>query len=385
MTGLRRLFGLLILGLLALGLRQPTIQAAPNDSLHLTLGNPSNAVADPLVPNNYLIERTQYALAYQRDAGIPAWVSWHLEVQDLGSTSRGDFVADTSLPSGWYQVQPGDYSGSGYDRGHMIPSGDRTISRAANDQTFIMSNMIPQAPDNNQGPWANLENASRTWARAGNELYIITGGFGNKGTIASGHVVIPSFTWKVIVILPVGNDDANRVAANTRVIGIWMPNNQGIRSNPWEQYRVSVDYIESMTGFDFLSNVPTSIQNIVEAQVDGSPAVTVTPGTVSPTATRTPTATPTTTRTVTPSVTASATQTVTPATISATATRTATPAVTLTASPTDSGPPSFTFTPTPAATSTPSITPVVTVSATASASVTVVIPQYQLFLPYVTQ
>ncbi len=385
MTGLRRLFGLLILGLLALGLRQPTTQAAPNDSLHLTLGNPSNAVSDPLVPDNYLIERTQYAMAYQRDAGIPAWVSWHLEVQDLGSTSRGDFVADSSLPSGWYRVQPGDYSGSGYDRGHMIPSGDRTVSRAANDQTFIMSNMIPQAPDNNQGPWANLENMCRTWARAGNELYIMTGGYGTKGTIASGRVNIPAFTWKVIVILPVGNDDANRVATNTRVIGIWMPNNQGIRSNAWEQYRVSVDYIESMTGFDFLSNVPTAIQNFVEAQVDGSPAVTVTPGTVSPTATRTATATPSATRTATPSVTASATSAVTPATVSATATRTATPAVSVTASPTDSGPPSFTFTPTPSITQTASQTPVVTASATPSASATVAIPQVQIFLPYVTK
>ncbi|ABX03786.1 DNA/RNA non-specific endonuclease [Herpetosiphon sp.] len=356
MTGLRRLLGLLVLGLLALGLRQPTTQAAPNDSLHLTLGNPSNAVADPLVPNNYLIERTQYALAYQRDAGIPAWVSWHLEVQDLGSTSRGDFAVDTSLPSGWYRVATSDYSGSGYDRGHMTPSGDRTSSRAANDQTFIMSNIIPQAPDNNQGPWNDLENDSRTWARAGNELYIISGGYGTKGTIASGRVLIPAVTWKVIVVLPVGNDDANRVAANTRVIGIWMPNDQGIRSNAWEQYRVSVDYIESMTGYDFLSNVPTAIQAIVEAQVDGSPVVTVTPGTVSPTATRTPTATPTATRTATPTATTSATAT-----------------------------PSNTLTPTATVTTIPSVTPSITASATPSVSATVVIPQYYSFLPYVTQ
>ncbi len=305
----RRLVLILVLLLLgaAAGTHPFTTQARPT-SLHLTLGNPSGAVADPAQPTNYLIDRPQYALAYQRDAGIPAWVSWHLDSSDIGSVGRGSFVPDTSLPAGWYQVQPGDYSGSGYDRGHMTPSGDRTSTRANNDATFIMSNIIPQAPDNNQGPWASLENYCRSLLGS-SELYIISGGAGSLGSIASGQVQIPAYTWKVIVVLPIGDDDASRVSASTRVIGIWMPNVQGIRSTPWQDFRVSVDFIEAQTGFDFLSNVDPAVQAIVEAQVDGSPGGP-TP-TLLPTLTPTPVTATSTPGTTTPSATA-ATTTATP-------------------------------------------------------------------------
>jgi endonuclease G len=293
---------LLLLGL-AVGIRPFATQARPAlISLHLTLGNPSGAVPDPAFPANYLIDRAQNAMAYQRDAGIPAWVSWHLEAADIGGVGRGNFAADTSLPAGWYQILPSDYTGSGYDRGHMTPSGDRTSSRAANDETFLMTNIIPQAPDNNQGPWANLENDSRAMLGAGNELYIISGGSGSLGTLAGGKLQIPAVTWKVIVVLPVGDNDASRVTTGTRVIGIWMPNVQGIRSTQWESYRVSVDFIESQTGFDFLSLVPEPIQAVVEAQVDGGgPGSTATPPPPSLTPTSTPTGTlPTPTATTVP-------------------------------------------------------------------------------------
>ena len=308
---------LLLLGL-TVSIRPFTTQARPAlVSLHLTLGNPSDAVADPAFPANYLIDRPQYALAYQRDAGIPSWVSWHLESSDLGGVGRGDFVADGSLPAGWYQVLPGDYTGSGYDRGHMTPSGDRTSSRVNNDATFIMSNIIPQAPDNNQGPWAALENYCRGLLQNGYELYIISGGSGSLGTLAGGKLAIPAVTWKVIVVLPTGDNDASRVTAATRVIGIWMPNVQGIRSTPWENFRVSVDSIEAQTGLNFLSEVAEPAQSIVEAQVDGSSTTNPTATPVSPTAiTFTPTPPPTATATVS--------GTVTPATATATA-PTATP------------------------------------------------------------
>jgi endonuclease G len=137
--------------------------AAPPVSVHLTLGNPSGATTSTSNPTNYLMLKPQFALSYHRDRGEPNWVSWHLSSDWLGSTPRQDnFRADTTLPSGWYRVQGTDYSGSGYDRGHMCPSADRTLTIADNSATFLMTNMIPQAPDNNQGPWANLESYCRS-------------------------------------------------------------------------------------------------------------------------------------------------------------------------------------------------------------------------------
>ncbi|MDT5293518.1 MAG: endonuclease mitochondrial [Acidobacteriota bacterium] len=250
----------------------------PPTGEHLTMGNPSNAVTDVNQPSNYLLDKTQYAVSYNRDKGRPNWVSWHLDSTWLGSTARqDDFRADTTLPAGWYQVQATDYSGSGFDRGHHCPSADRTNTVASNSSTFLMSNMMPQAPDNNQGPWANLETYCRTLVSAGNELYIITGGSGSGGTgsnggttltVAAGHVAVPSQTWKVIMVLPTGTNDVSRVTTATRTIAVIMPNAQGIRANDWKTYRVSVDQVESLTGYDFFSSVSPSIQSVIEARVD---------------------------------------------------------------------------------------------------------------------
>jgi endonuclease G len=250
----------------------------PSASEHLTMGNPSNAATDVNQPANYLMEKPQYALSYHRHNGRANWVSWHLDSTWMGSAPRqDDFRNDTTLPAGWHQVQGTDYSGSGFDRGHYCPSADRTSTIAANSSTFLMTNMMPQSPDNNQGPWADLEDYSRTLVNAGNELHIIMGGAGQGGTgsnggvtmtIAGGYVQVPAQTWKVILVQPQGTNDVARVTTSTRVIAVVMPNVQGIRSNTWQQYRVSVDEVEQLTGYDFFSNVPASIQAVVESVVD---------------------------------------------------------------------------------------------------------------------
>jgi endonuclease G len=246
----------------------PTPTPTPVPSEHLTMGNPSNAVTDVSQPNNYLMDKPQYALSYSRDNGGPNWVSWHLSSSWLGSAPRqDDFRADTTLPSGWYRVQATDYSGSGFDRGHMCPSADRTNTVANNSATFLMTNMIPQLPANNQGVWANLESYSRTLISQGNELYIISGGHGLQFFIANGHVAVPAQTWKVIIVLPNGSNDVSRVTTSTRTIAVVMPNSGSIGSD-WRAYRVSVDQVEAITGFDFFSNVSSGIQAVIEGQVD---------------------------------------------------------------------------------------------------------------------
>jgi endonuclease G, mitochondrial len=246
----------------------PTPTPTPTTTVHLTMGNPSNAVTNVAQPNNYLMEKVQYSLSYSRDNGGPNWVSWHLDNSWLGSTPRqDDFRADTTLPSGWYRVQATDYSGSGFDRGHMCPSADRTSTVTANSSTFLMTNMIPQLPANNQGVWANLETYSRTLVSQGNELYIISGGHGLQHFIANGRVAVPAQTWKVIIVLPVGSNDVSRVNTSTRTIAVVVPNSGSINSD-WRTYRVSVDQIEAITGFDFFSNVSSGIQAVIEGRID---------------------------------------------------------------------------------------------------------------------
>jgi endonuclease G len=248
-------------------------------SEHLTLGNPSGAVADPARPTNYLLSKPQYALSYHRDRGIPNWVSWHLSADWRGSAPRqDDFRPDAALPAGWYQVQSSSYTGSGFDRGHMCPSADRTNTVADNSATFLMTNMTPQAPRLNQQTWANLEDYTRTFLSAGNEVYVIAGSYGRGGTGANGYsatldqgrVAVPARCWKVVVVLPAGTNDATRVGTSTRVIAVDMPNDNSI-STAWGTYRTSVDSIEADTGFDLLSAVPVAVQQAIEARIDAGP------------------------------------------------------------------------------------------------------------------
>ena len=248
-------------------------------SVHLELGNPSNAVADVQQFNNYLMEKPSFALSYNRDKGTPNWVSWHLENDWTGPLPRTDtFRADPAVPADWYRVQSTDYFASGFDRGHMTPNADRDnpASIPLNQETFLMSNMVPQAPDNNQGPWANFENFLRTLLPA-NEIYIVagpqgTGGLGDNGpaaTIANGHVTVPAQTWKVVLVLPQGENDITRVNAATRTIAVLMPNLNGIDPD-WQQFITTVDEVEALTGYDFFANLPDAVENAIEAGINGT-------------------------------------------------------------------------------------------------------------------
>jgi len=258
-----------------------TVTGPPDPNDNLALGNPSDAVTDENSPLNYLLVKTQYVMSYNRDRGTPNWVAWHLDSSWIGSTDRqNDFRPDPSLPAGWYQVLDTDYSGSGFDRGHHCPSGDRTDSVADNSATFFMTNMMPQAPYNNQGVWADLENYCRTLVSQGNELYIYAGGSGTGGTgsnggvtntIANGHVTVPSQTWKVIVVLPVGSNDASRVNRFTRVIAVIMPNSQSVGApgtGNWKNYRTSVNNVEALTGYHFFTNVFPGSRPILKKRTD---------------------------------------------------------------------------------------------------------------------
>jgi hypothetical protein len=137
--------------------------------------------------------------------------------------------------------------------------------------------MVPQAPGNNQGPWAAMENYLRTFLPA-SELYIVSGGFGTGGTGSGGGttnvlgsgVTVPNKTWKVVLILPVGDNDVSRVDGNTRTIAVIMPNLDSIRPDQWQKYLTTVDQVETLTGYDFFSNVPAATQNAFEPKLDAA-------------------------------------------------------------------------------------------------------------------
>ncbi len=246
-----------------------------DSTLQMQLGNPSGATTNATNHTHYLIQRTVETIDYNDTLGEPNWASWDLTTADTGSSGRSSsFYQDTTLPAGFTQVDPNSYSGSGYDRGHMCPSGDRTDNTTDNKLVFYMSNMIPQAPDNNQGVWASLENDCRSFAAAGNEILITCGPSSFDGSrIPSGSAAIPAYTWKIAVVVPLGSGTAlSRINTSTRVIAVKIPNIAGVRTTPWQNFVTNVYQLETDTGFTFFTALPANVATVLKGLVDGTPA-----------------------------------------------------------------------------------------------------------------
>ncbi|MHC5609575.1 MAG: DNA/RNA non-specific endonuclease [Nostoc sp.] len=105
----------------------PIVPTKSSISPHLMLGNPSGATPTSITPDNYLMVKNQYAVSYNQTKGTANWVAWQLNKSWLGDAERqNNFRPDNTLPTGWTRITPSAYTGSGYDRGHIAPSGDRT-------------------------------------------------------------------------------------------------------------------------------------------------------------------------------------------------------------------------------------------------------------------
>lgn len=244
----------------------PTPSLVDSNEGNLLLGNPSNAAQ---APTNFLVARPQLTLSYNRDQGGPNWVAWHTDAGDLGGTDRGKFRPDPLLPKDW-QITPSDYTNSGNDRGHVCPSGDRTASRAENDATFFMSNMLPQTAELNRHIWADFENYLRSVVREGNEIYQVAGGAGVAQTIDGGKIAVPKVCWKVALILPVGSSDLSRINAQTRVICLAIPNveDKRLETGDWRNYTTTAAGLEKATGLDFFVALPKNTARALENKTD---------------------------------------------------------------------------------------------------------------------
>jgi endonuclease G len=219
--------------------------AAKLSSPHLPFGNPSEAGADP---NNQLVLRPQFAASWNASKRIPNWVAWRLVASDIGDTERSQFYSDPEIST----PSPKDYTRSGYDRGHLCPSKDRSDTPENNKGAFTMLNIFPQAPDNNRGPWEKAERFERDLALAGREVYVIAGGAGSQEGFKG--IDVPESTWKIIVALERGKSFPEG-QEKAQVFAVIMPNHDDLNDR-WQEYQTSVSEIEKKTGFRFFKNAP---------------------------------------------------------------------------------------------------------------------------------
>ena len=215
----------------------------------------------PVMPEEkqgQIIQHTGYTLSYDAKNKTPQWVAWELTNEETrGKEERtNDFQPDPQVIG--TQVVTFDYSGSGYDRGHMAPAGDMKWSKQAMQESFYMTNICPQDHNLNTEDWNDLEMKSREWARRYGKVHIVCGpiykGIRNE-YIGEHRVKVPDAFFKVILI-----DDARKSYA----LGFLFENKAGER--PLKEYLVSVDEIERITGMDFFSVLPDNLEDRLEAE-----------------------------------------------------------------------------------------------------------------------
>jgi endonuclease G len=237
-----------------------------------------------------IISRNQYIISYNKERRAPNWVAWKLEASQIGNSGRtNNFVVDTELEnylvktgSSAHAVDPNEYKGSCFDRGHQIPSADRSDSVDDNQMTFFMSNMIPQTPYLNRVVWEHLEQYTRDLVQQQNKkVYVIAGPIydDNFGAIGPHHdIPVPSKDFKAIIIL-----DPNQTLQNldqAQVIYVVMPNTLEDGTKPlqmettscptfhpghadrtdWKQYITNLQTVESMSGLHLFTKIP-AVQN----------------------------------------------------------------------------------------------------------------------------
>lgn len=233
-----------------------------SDNINVALGIP----IDQDISDDHLIERTQYVISYNKYKNVANWVSWNLDSSWYGDAPRysGNFITDNSLPDSFYKVKHSDYTNSGYDRGHMVRSEERTRTVEDNKASFLMTNILPQHPDLNRGVWLNLEyHCEYLCKKEKKKLFVIAGGVYHSENRVKNAAAIPDSCFKIIVVLN-NNESIESITDSTEVIAVIMPNFAGVRNEKWHNYLTTIRRIETSTGYNFLSNLSEELQNSIE-------------------------------------------------------------------------------------------------------------------------
>lgn len=225
-------------------------------------GTDGNALEIPVMESGkggQVLKRKGYTLSYDADYKTPQWVAWELTRKETkGTEERTDkFLPDPDVLGA--KAYTGDYTKSGYDRGHMAPAADMKWSQKAMEESFYLSNICPQNPNLNRGDWNDLEELSRQWAKKYGAIHIACGPIydtKHPKRIGNNKVAVPNAFYKVILI----NDKKD-----PKAIGFIFPNSAGHK--PLKKYMVTVDSVEQRTRIDFFPALPDEVENRIEAEL----------------------------------------------------------------------------------------------------------------------
>ena len=225
---------------------------------------PTPTVPDDILPTSStgeIIHHTYYTLSYVEDHEQAEWVAYELTRTRLDKNwvdRAGSFFPDPLVRT--ESATPRDYSGSGYDRGHLAPAADMAFDTVAMNETFFMSNISPQERAFNGGVWRELEENVRDWARKFEHLYVVTGPVltrpGN-GQIGFSKVTVPASYYKVLL-----------APEQHRAIAFILPNT--VSDKPLMEYACTIDEVEELTRIDFFPKILKGLDEELEGSLDKS-------------------------------------------------------------------------------------------------------------------
>jgi endonuclease G, mitochondrial len=242
----------LVIGLMAvLGFDQTSAEAQPGSCpQHFVAGTPPALLKPQLARGTQALCYEQFAVLHSGVVRTPLWSAEHLtrdQVETAGQLKRRNaFHHESRLPAE-DRAELADYARSGYDRGHMSPSGDMSTPKAQR-QSFSLANMIPQHPCNNEVLWEGIESAVRDVAFAEGEIYVVTGPIyeGTDIPFLNGRIAVPSRIYKAVY------DPVRRAAA-----AYVTQNADGMN---WQA--ISIDQLAQITGIDPFPAVPAEIKAV---------------------------------------------------------------------------------------------------------------------------
>jgi DNA/RNA endonuclease G (NUC1) len=180
---------------------------------HLPWGVPA---VDPAAGAEWYLPQRNYIIRYDGDLRVPLLTAERVAASKLRRVHRTDcFRRDPRIDSPM-DSKPSDFSEPIFDQGHLAAFANQTASIVAGNNSFIMSNMVPQTCQFNRGIWQILEGVVRLWARHYGTVYVFSGsifdrdGDGHRDADAAAarmtssngqkRVAVPTAFFKVVVV-----------------------------------------------------------------------------------------------------------------------------------------------------------------------------------------
>ncbi|RJF85256.1 DNA/RNA non-specific endonuclease [Azospirillum cavernae] len=215
---------------------------------HFLDGAPPKFVNEKLAAKTRELCNAGYAVLHSGVTRTGLWSAEHLTRERLdqqrGLERKNTFHAEPRL-SADERAELADYARSGYDRGHMAPSGDMADPVSQNE-SFSLANMVPQNSNNNRNLWEGIESAVRDLTRKEGEVYVVTGSIfqGQNLQRVGGRVLVPTHLFKAIY------DARQRKAA-----AFLVTNAEG---NAYQ--RIAIADLVAVSGIDPFPNLSASVK-----------------------------------------------------------------------------------------------------------------------------